>query len=173
MIRVSGRTLLDRTLDAVSGAAPVVVVGPWRPTDHEVVWTRETPSGGGPLAGLDAGLRAVPDSVEYVAVLATDHPDVTEATVDRLTEALRARPAAHGCVLGDPEGVPQWLVGVWRAPALRRAMPADAQGRSLRSLLKPLDPLSVPAVGSEACDIDTPEDLRRGGDGEKKSGEEP
>src|SRR5688572_27736790 len=47
---VAGATLLDRALRAVAGARTVVVVGDERPTDVPVVWTRERPAYGGPVA---------------------------------------------------------------------------------------------------------------------------
>ena len=57
-----GRSLLDATVTSVAGLAdPVIVVGPERPLTHDVQWTREEPSGGGPCAALIAGLALVPD----------------------------------------------------------------------------------------------------------------
>jgi len=150
---LGGRTLLDRALAAVAGAAPVVVVGPERAADG-VVWTREDPPGGGPVAGLAAGLAVVTD-VDFVAVLAVDQPGVTASTVDRLRAAVGD---ASGAVLVD-DGHLQWLAGVWRTSVLRAAMPAEPEGASLRSVLRPLAPVEVPARPGEADDVDTPQDL--------------
>jgi molybdopterin-guanine dinucleotide biosynthesis protein A len=150
---LGGRTLLDRALAAVAGAAHVVVVGPERAADG-VVWTREDPPGGGPVAGLAAGLAAVAD-VDFVAVLAVDQPGVTASTVDRLRAAVGA---ASGAVLVD-DGHLQWLAGVWRTSVLRAAMPAEPAGVSLRSVLRPLVPAEVPARPGEADDVDTRADL--------------
>ena len=155
---VGARSLLERTLDALAGAAPVVVVGPRRDVGSDVVWAREDPPGGGPLAGLSAGLASVPEDVEFVAVLAADHPHLTESTLSRLFDAIGT---GDGAVLVDADGVPQWLVGVWRASVLRAALPADVQNRSMRGVFEALGPVRVPAVGAEASDVDTPEDLRR------------
>ncbi|GAA2792592.1 molybdenum cofactor guanylyltransferase [Saccharopolyspora taberi] len=155
---VGDRSLLERTLDAVAGADPVVVVGPRREVAHRVAWTREDPPGGGPLAGLSAGLAALSADVELVAVLAADHPHLTPGTVSRLLAAVGP---AQGAVLVDADGVPQWLVGVWRGQALRAAMPADVRDRSVRGVLGALAPVQLPAVGAEASDVDTPDDLRR------------
>lgn len=161
--RVAGRPLLERTLAAVDAADPVVVVGPPRATTREVVWTCEEPPGGGPLAGLAEGLRRLPETVELVAVLAVDHPYLGPATLSRLTEAVVAEPVSAGAVLTDAEGAPQWLVGVWRAEALRGGMPAQVCGGSIRSLVEPLEPVLVPGTAAETSDVDTPEDLRRVG----------
>lgn len=150
---VGGRTLLDRALDAVAAASSVVVVGPERAVGG-VVRTREDPPGGGPVAGLAAGLAELAD-VDFVAVLAVDQPGVTASTVDRLRAAVGD---AAGAVL-VADGHLQWLAGVWRTSALRAALPAEPAGASLRSVLRPLDPVEVPARPGEADDVDTPEDL--------------
>jgi molybdopterin-guanine dinucleotide biosynthesis protein A len=150
---LGGRTLLDRALAAVGGASPIVVVGPERSVDG-VVWTREDPPGGGPVAGLAAGLAELAD-VDFVAVLAVDQPGVTASTVDRLRAAVGT---AAGAVL-VADGHLQWLAGVWRTAVLRAAMPGEPDGASLRSVLRPLAPVEVPARSGEADDVDTPEDL--------------
>jgi molybdopterin-guanine dinucleotide biosynthesis protein A len=150
---VAGSTLLDRCLTAVADASPVVVVGPSTETTRPVQWTREDPPGGGPVAGLAAGLKLV--DAELVAVLATDLVGVTAATVAR----LRAAVTADGAVLDD--GHRQWLIGVWRADALRRVLPEDPAGASLRSVLGALDYAPVAAEPGETVDVDTPADLAR------------
>jgi molybdopterin-guanine dinucleotide biosynthesis protein A len=53
---VAGLPLLDRVLLASAAARRTVVVGEPRPTVRSVVWAREDPPGGGPLAGLAAGM---------------------------------------------------------------------------------------------------------------------
>ncbi|MDF4251785.1 DUF6457 domain-containing protein [Streptomyces sp. WMMB303] len=58
-VTVGGRTLLDRVLAACGDATATVVVGPRRPTCRPVLWAREEPPGGGPLAALQAGLDAL------------------------------------------------------------------------------------------------------------------
>lgn len=161
VLRIGGHSLLERTAAALEAAEPVVVVGPPRAVDREVVWTQEDPPGGGPLAGLDAGLRAVPPTVEFAAVLAVDHPYLTPATLHRLVRAVVAERRCAGAVLTDVEGIPQWLLGVWRIGALRDAMPGRVGGGSIRSVLEPLEPVLLPGEDAEASDVDTPQDLRR------------
>ncbi|WNV88735.1 NTP transferase domain-containing protein [Umezawaea sp. Da 62-37] len=150
---VGGRTLLDYVLAAVAGAGQVVVVGPGE--GGRVVWTREDPPGGGPVAGLAAGLAALAD-VDLAVVLAVDQPGVTASTVDRLRAAVGD---GAGAVLVDAGGRLQWLAGVWRVDVLRAAMPGEPEGASLRSVLRPLAPAEVTALPGEADDVDTPEDL--------------
>lgn len=161
LLPVSGRSLLDRTLDAVAGARPVVVVGPRRDVDAPVRWTREDPPGSGPLAGVCAGLLQIPQDTALLAVLAADHPHLTSATVDRLRAAVVAAPRAAGAVLVDEAGRRQWLLGVWRPERLRAAMPEQVRDRPVRALLAGLDPVVVDACGAESSDVDTPDDLDR------------
>nr|BFE99735.1 hypothetical protein GCM10020241_14110 [Streptoalloteichus tenebrarius] len=161
-LTVGDRTLLDGVLAAVAagGADPVVVVGPPRTTALPVLWAREDPPGGGPLAGLAEGLRAVPAEVAEVAVLAGDLAAVGPGTLDRLRAALRAERAADGAVLVDEHGHVQWLLGVWRAPALRSVVPERGAGLAVRAVLGHLTRIDVPALPGETLDVDTPDDLR-------------
>lgn len=154
---VAGRTLLDHALTAVAGAAETVVVGPEVPTCRPVRWTREDPPGSGPVAALATGLAALAVDPEEVAVLAADLPGVTPATIER----LRAARTGDGAVLCDATGHRQWLIGVWRTSALAAALPADPEGRSLRSVLGPLAGPDVPELPGESADVDTPADLAR------------
>ncbi|SDP93800.1 Molybdopterin-guanine dinucleotide biosynthesis protein A [Actinopolyspora xinjiangensis] len=160
-IRLAGRSLLDRTLEAASEAESLVVVGPRRPTTRPVRWTREQPEGSGPVAALSAGLAALPSVASLVAVLAADHPWLSRDTLRRLLEACRAVPDSGGAMLVDPGDRPQWLVGVWWVEPLRGAVPARPQNVALRDVLNRLRPLRVPAAPGEASDVDTPQDLRR------------
>ncbi|CAM5575791.1 Molybdenum cofactor guanylyltransferase [Streptomyces alboniger] len=116
-VRVGGRALLDRVLSACSGAGTTVVVAEPRPTYRPVVWAREEPPGGGPLAALDAGLRCT--AAEYVVVLSADLPFLGERTVRQLLAALREG-EADGAVLVDADGREQPLVAAYRSGSLRR-----------------------------------------------------
>ncbi|KXP00727.1 NTP transferase domain-containing protein [Tsukamurella pseudospumae] len=153
---VGGRRLLDAALDAVAGAV-VVVVGPPRTVPPGVVVTRETPSGGGPLAAVVAGLDALPAGVRTIAVLAADLPEVDRGTVSALA-ALRARTDAPVVLAEDPTGRVQYLLAVWDAQALRSAVAGvgDPTGLPLRAIVR-ADP---PRLRSAVTDVDTPEHLR-------------
>ncbi|WAL96679.1 NTP transferase domain-containing protein [Streptomyces sp. Je 1-369] len=125
-VRVGGRALLDRVLAACSGAGTTVVVAAPRPTVRPVVWAREEPAGGGPLAALDAGLART--TAERVVVLSADLPFLGAQTVSRLLAAL-AGSGADGAVLTDPEGRDQPLVAAYRRAALLREIAAlDGRG---------------------------------------------
>ena len=156
MLEIGGKPLLRRAIDALEAASPVVVVGPARRGVTGVVWTREDPPGGGPVAALAAGLALVERSP--VAVLAGDLVTIASSTVDRLRGALGEH---DGAVLVDGEGHRQWLIGVWRTESLRAVLPAAPGGASLRAVLGGLDVAAVPADAGEGADVDTPADLAR------------
>jgi molybdopterin-guanine dinucleotide biosynthesis protein A len=162
LIKVGDLTLLERSIQAVKGADPVVVVGPERDIDAEVTWVREDPPGAGPVAALKAGIAAldlrastVPGEA-HVAVLAGDLIGIDAGTVPRLRSILDENPGVAGAVLVDTEGYVQWMHGVWRLKALRDAGP----GRSLKSVLGALPLIEVPERDGESRDVDTPDDLR-------------
>ncbi|MGW4440480.1 NTP transferase domain-containing protein [Streptomyces sp. NPDC004596] len=155
-VRVGGRSLLDRVLTACSGAATTVVVAGARPTARPVRWAREEPSGGGPVAALEAGLRLT--TAEYTAVLSADLPFLEAATVRRLLTALRDT-GADGALLTDAEGRDQPLVAAYRTAALRRELAALAAGHGgltglpLRRLTGALQLTRVPdPLASFDCD---------------------
>ncbi|MCR3751030.1 molybdenum cofactor guanylyltransferase [Lentzea californiensis] len=141
-------TLLDHVLSVVDDAAQKVVVGPEKDLPG-VVWAREDPPGGGPLAGLAAGLAKITE--DWVAVLAVDQPGLTADTIARL------RAAGRNAVLKDDRV--QWLIGYWNAADLRAALPGDPRNLPLRKTLLRLDPVEVSALPGEARDVDTPADL--------------
>lgn len=168
-LEIDGRTLLEHALAATATVTEVVVVGPEVPTGRPVTWTREDPPGGGPAAGVLAGLDALAEQPELVCVLAVDMPRFTAGTLTRLVDVLLARPEADAACLGDEAGHQQWLAGVYRCATLAAADPPrreDRHGMSMRRLVGALRVATVSAVEDEARDVDTWEDLRdlRGGE---------
>ncbi|HSE10423.1 MAG TPA: NTP transferase domain-containing protein [Nocardioidaceae bacterium] len=163
-IEIHGQTLLEHALAGTAAADEVVVVGPELPTSRPVTWTRESPPGGGPAAGMLAGLGALAVRPELVCVLAVDMPRFSAATLDRLVDVLMsAGDEADGACLVDRAHHKQWLAAVYRYDALTRARPADRateHGLSIRRLMMPLRILGVPATAHEARDVDTWADLR-------------
>ncbi|KQQ62763.1 molybdenum cofactor guanylyltransferase [Microbacterium sp. Leaf320] len=170
LLDIDGRTLLDRAVAAVAGCAPIVVVGPPSPLQADVVWARETPSFGGPVAGIAAALALI-DTAE-VYVLAADLPNA-EAAVAVLRQHPPLSPNANenenenesvdGICLTDAAGRMQWLLGRYRTASLRRAvaaLPDSGHGASVRALLAGLALTTLPA-GDLAMDVDTWDDLER------------
>ena len=156
---VGGVPLLDRVLAAVADADPVVVVGPERPTARPVRWAREQPPGGGPVAGLAAGLEVLRGG--QVALLAADLPFLDRAAVQLLADAAQGR---DGALLVDDTGREQWLCGVWSTEAVRAALaPVEPAGARLRAVLGELDRVQVPAPARPGpavwFDCDTQADL--------------
>lgn len=166
-VEVGGVTLLERALAATAGAAEVVVVGAEVPTSRPVTWTREDPPGGGPAAGVLAGIDALAVRPDTVCVLAVDMPRVTASTLSRLVAALTADPAADpvadAAMLVDGKGRRQPLAAVYRHSSLTATRPTNREeehGLSMHRLVAGLRVAEVPAEGDEARDVDTWEDLR-------------
>ncbi|MDP4714795.1 MAG: molybdenum cofactor guanylyltransferase [Candidatus Nanopelagicales bacterium] len=158
-----GRSLLDATVTSVAGLAdPVIVVGPERPLTHDVQWTREEPSGGGPCAALIAGLALVPDGVTHVAVLAGDAP----AGGDAVEALLRVIDDAAAAVVLDDTGREQPMTAVYRVDTLRGVIASlgDGANRSIREVLDALRPQTVVGIldaWAASADIDVPRDADR------------
>lgn len=157
---VGGRTMLAAVLAAVAGADRRVVVGPPQPVPDGVVLVREEPPGGGPVTALRAGLAEV--DTDVVAVLAGDLPFLTADLIEELRATLRG----DGVVVVDDGGRDQLLLGLWRTPALRRAVEAARGPAPVRRLLAGLDvdrihPAVEPGRPAPWLDCDTPADLAR------------
>jgi molybdopterin-guanine dinucleotide biosynthesis protein A len=177
-LTVGGTPLIDRVLDAVTDAVARIVVGPpglgpilLRRAAWGVRLVSEDPPGGGPVAGLAAGLAHV--QTAQVALLAADLPFLTQAALTQLHDALAApetdpaQSTVDGAVFVDGDGRRQSLCGVWWTASLRRrveALGAPLAGRSLRELLAGL---AVAEIGHRApgpppwYDCDTKEELDR------------
>lgn len=156
-LEVGGSSLLEHVLAALADVDDVVVVGDPVPTGRPVTFTREDPVGGGPAAGLLAGLRGLVRPPTWVLVLAVDLPLLTGDTVQRLTAAVRD----DGAVLVDHGGRLQYLCAVYSVAALDRVRPSyeEEHGLAMRTLVAQMRLAEVPAVGEEARDLDTWEDL--------------
>lgn len=156
-LEIAGRTLLEHALDALAEVLDVVVVGDELQTSRPVTFLRETPPGGGPAAGLLAGLSGFPRTPARVVVLAVDMPLVTPATVSRLALAAEE----DGALLVDDDGRRQYLCAVYRTEALFAAAPPleKQYGLSARTLVAGLQLAEVAATAGETQDVDTWKDL--------------
>jgi molybdopterin-guanine dinucleotide biosynthesis protein A len=155
-IEIGGRTLLERALTVLEAVPEVVVVGTQVPTSRPVTFTREDPAGGGPAAGLLAGLAAFPRPPDLVLVLAVDMPRVTADTLRRLRDTV----ADDGAVLVD--GRRQHLCAAYRTASVLAAAPPleERTGLPMHRLVGHLRLVEVRAVGEEARDVDSWQDLR-------------
>lgn len=154
--RIGGVSLLDRVLAAAASASRRVVVGAPRPVLADVTWTCEEPPGGGPAAGVVAGLAHV--DAGWTVLLAGDLPFVVAGTIGRLLDPGHL--GGQGAVLVDGQGRRQHLCVAVRTDVLReRTAGRDWTGASMRTLLAGLSLVEVPAIGDEARDVDVPSDL--------------
>ncbi len=151
-----GSTVLETVLESLPQGWPVVAVGPPRDCGRAVSWTREDPPGGGPLAGVAAGVAVV--ATEVVAVVAGDMPYAGPALV-ALVAALHTAPPEVGAVVAvDAHGVPNPLLAAYRTASLRQAVPVPAANRPARLLLA-VPHVEVAVTGTAGRDVDTPADL--------------
>lgn len=166
-----GKTLLDL---AVGGAAEhadlVIVVGPEREVEAEVLWIREDPPGGGPCAALAAGLTLLGDEFSHVAVLAGDAPG-GGAAIPALRQVIDDAAAA---VVVDAFGREQPLTAVYAVGLLRETLAhhGDCRDLSMRSILDELRPWTIVTIvdrWSAAVDIDTRHDAESLGFGRDSS----
>ena len=153
--------LLTGVLDAVRAARTRVVVGDVD-VPAGVLRTREDPPGGGPAAGVVAGIGAIGSPAAWTLLLACDLPDAPRA-VGELTASMSQEPDADGVCLLGPDGRRQWLLGAYRTGALRAAAAAAGTGHdvSMRRLLSPLSLLGLAPVRASIEDVDTWEDVDR------------
>ncbi|RVW05306.1 NTP transferase domain-containing protein [Rhodococcus xishaensis] len=165
-IVVGGRRMLDTALAAVDGCDRVVVVGPHRDElPDRVEQTQETPAGSGPVAALAAGLATIGDSggdsrEGLVVVLAADLPVLDRATVADLVARLGDDPEAEASFAVDETGRMQFLLSVWRRPALVGVLSA-LDGRENQPM-KALVPKRYATLAvSGIADCDTAEDVER------------
>ncbi|HEX8487289.1 MAG TPA: NTP transferase domain-containing protein [Propionibacteriaceae bacterium] len=162
---VEGRSLLDRAIEGLPDDVRVIVVGPERPLLRTAHFVREDPPGGGPAAGMVAGLRtALTSEPDQVLVLPGDAPYAGHAAL-LLLSVLVESAGATAVVGTDASGFEQPLqLALSRSAAedlVRAAGPDGAHGGSARALVNRLQP---PArrqqLPSEAhWDVDTPAQL--------------
>ncbi len=159
-----GLALSDHAVAAAAGARSVVLVGlrDGRTAPDGVVVTREDPPFGGPVAGIAAGLVAVPEPAPWTLVLACDlvRP---ERAVDALLWAADDTADADGFVAVDEDGRRQPLLALYRSSALREAVRAlgDPTDAAVRRLTAGLRLVEVPLSDGLCADVDEPADAAR------------
>ncbi len=159
-------SLVDHVLMGLPSGVEVILVGPeLRRPPRPVTCTRESPQGGGPVAGLAAGLDLV--ATEIVGVIATDMP-FAGGLLEALAHSIP--PGSDALIPVDATGHLQPLCAAYRVTALRTALLAlgALPGTSMRSLLAHLvvaeatcTALDAPFDKESLFDIDTPSDLDR------------
>jgi molybdenum cofactor guanylyltransferase len=170
-LEVGGRPIITRILDAVADL-PVVVVGDAAGVPEDVPVVCEEPPGGGPVAGVAAGLAHLSSrygaepaaggrDLECVVLLAGDLPFVARTAVEALVAALEAHPDAETALAVDGQGQVNWLCAAWRASALRGRLAGLDQpaGTSMRRLNAGARQVQVRDEAGWSVDVDTPADL--------------
>lgn len=137
---VGGRSLVGRVLDALDGAARILVVG-GAPASIDAVASAsidasasasasasaqarvravvESPPGRGPVHAVAAALPGVTST--RVALLAADLPFLTAAALDTLRAGLD-QPGPDAVLALDDRGQDQFLLAMWDTTALRAAV---------------------------------------------------
>lgn len=158
-LQIGGETLLRRSVDAVraSGARNIVIVGD-EGVDG-VATVREDPPFAGPVAAIDAGVRALPGGADGVIVIACDMPGVGAAL-----PVLLAAFEGDGAIAVD-RGHRQHLAIAVEPRALRAAIGSlpSVYDASMRALLGNLDLVEVVVPEGSTDDIDTWDDAARFG----------
>lgn len=155
MLVLDGMSLLDRVLTATIAAESTVVVGPERPVCRPVEWTSESPPGGGPVAGIAAGLAV--GRAPIVLLLSCDLPWITGTEVAKLVDGVGEH---DGFGLLDTDSREQWLAAAYRRTGLVEALKrlGDPRDKSVRRLFLGLD-LAWSAPSRAGDDVDSWADL--------------
>ena len=159
---IDGTPALERLLASLPDDIPVIVAGPERPVTRPVSFEPESPTGGGPVAGIAAAMASV--KTPNVIIVATDMPwsgPIITVLTDRFVGA-----SADVLIPVSTDGRRQVLCCAWRTDALQDALDGlgDSHGRSVRDLVSlasavewQLDEMQ----SAQLADIDTPDDLTR------------
>lgn len=161
-----GRTLLAGIMAGLheAEANQIIAVGQQQPDlPPGVAWTFEVPAGGGPVAGLAAGLELAACAI--TVVLAGDAPRGPIAVTALVAALDQAESSIDGIILSDDGGHLQPLCAAYRTAALRSALALmpDLTGAPMRSLIERLNLETLPDEWRAAMDIDTPTDAARDG----------
>ena len=180
-VLVGGRRLLDHALDAAAGARLTVVVGPAALVAEAalvgalVLTTQEDPPHGGPVAGIEAGLRALDAAAHRadataappVLLLACDVPLARHIVGRLLTLAFEAIALGlDGAHVIDRTGRSQPLLGAYRRGLLTTSLAGltatgGTRDIAVRRLLAGARLREVLDDVGHAYDADTWEDVAR------------
>lgn len=169
---VDGRTLLRHTLEAVTDARRIVVVGPAPrlPLPEGVGLVRESPEFGGPAAGIAAGLAALRARAAASGDTASAHTVVVACDMPAIASALPALLAAaqdslDGAIALDTDRR-QPLAAVYATTPLTDAVAGHERAGTLTGLGVfrltaglALTPVAVPPGSTD--DVDTWADATR------------
>ncbi|MEP7034013.1 MAG: NTP transferase domain-containing protein [Actinomycetota bacterium] len=167
---LGGTTVLDHLLNGLPSSWAAVCVGDERATTRSVQWCRESPTGGGPVAAIAAGLDHLAEadgghqerdeSAQICVVVGGDMPFAGAALVN-LVDALTAQPSLDGVLASDPGGRQQPLLAAYRCLAFRAALPGEPAGARVMGVVDAMATGTVPCAARFCLDVDTPEALEQ------------
>lgn len=153
-------TVLGFLVDSLPRAWEVVAVGVERSLARPVTWVLEDPPGGGPLAGIAAGVAVV--TTEHVVVMGGDMPFVgpwARQIVDELAASDRAASDDHEvagvCARGD-DSRDNPLLAAYRTAAVRSALPPQSRNGRAGLLVDRVPHRSLRVPEADLLDVDTP-----------------
>ena len=160
---VADEIVLVLAPDAAARALPEELAG-------RIVIARDAEAGGGPLAGVVAGLAAVRGDAPHIAlVVGGDMPHLVPGVLRRLVDRLEVEEGVGAITLdaSPPAPLPMAIRPVAVRPVAQACLVAGR--RSLRALLDAVPTATVPAAewlaldpdAATLRDIDTPDDLAR------------
>ena len=155
-VRAFGLRLVDRLACQLPYGMPSIVISPHYLGLPQVC---ESPLFGGPVAGIEAGARAL-SHCERLALFAVDAPDSPQLLPD-LYGALDTVPSVGAAITRAADGYLQPLCSLWHTAALFERLGALESTRnvSVRRLIRGADFVEVAGTGAER-DYDTPAELR-------------
>jgi molybdopterin-guanine dinucleotide biosynthesis protein A len=152
--------LIHHILTSIPNEFEIIIVGA-DPHFSEVPYrcVQENPGGGGPVAGIAAGLDL--SESEIVGVIATDMP-FAAAHMIHLLSAMT--PHDDAIMYVDAAGYKQPLAAMYRREALEGALSKIGipDGESMRTLISYLNIHEIhmsPEIEKAMIDVDTPHDL--------------
>lgn len=158
---LAGTTVMDHLLDALPTGWSVVCVGEERATTRSVGWCRESPAGGGPVAGIAAGLHHLERPDAGICVVVGGDMPFAAAALPTLVDALNAQPGLDAMLAADPDGRAQPLLAAYRLEVLRAALPPDPGGARLTAVVDALVTGTVAFEARITLDVDTPDALEQ------------
>ena len=149
---INGRALLEEVIAACP--PPVVVAGSPRSITAEVTWVSDLTEGGGPAAGIWAGLAHV--TTEYVFLSAGDQ-QLSSEIVQQICEAAVDEDGAWA-LRKDGQGQP--LLACVKSDLLRELLaPTEGVNTSPLKLMQQLDMVGIKVEESQIRDVDTWSDV--------------
>ena len=165
-ISLNGTRLIDHLLTGVQELGvdrDNVVIVSTKTLAEGITHTAEKPAFGGPLAGISAGISALPAAAGLVAILSVDAPDSWKL-MPELSNALARNAERDAAIIKDSAGIANPLCSVWEVSKLRQSLAeiGDAHDKPARALVRHSDWVGVDGTGCET-DYDTLAELKARG----------